>query len=61
MVGIVYSITFLIACTSKVETDCAHITVYNLDEEICNLMKVIVDSEEMFFTKGLEEVSDDNV
>ena len=32
-----------------VDGDCLHITVYNPDEEMCNLMKDIAASEGMFF------------
>ena len=44
-----------------VDGDCLHITVYNPDEEMCNLMKNIAASERMFFRKGLEDAVDDNV
>ena len=44
-----------------VDGDCLHITVYNPDEEMCNLMKNIAASEGMFFRKGLEDATDDNV
>lgn len=44
-----------------VDGDCLHLTIYNPDEEMCILLKDIATSEGMFFRKGLEDTTDDNV
>ena len=37
-----------------IDGDCLNMTVYNSDEEMCNLLKHIVASEWMFLRKGRE-------